>query len=136
MDFDPSVRRNPDLHDMMLEFYGKSYDVLNRKLSAMRTSDGNTPKLMLVYTFTERGWIQHYDTDLWIEASKKYGIPYLDLNPETTALHLSYFPLTEEGTHFDPDGITFFSRLIANDLIRDKLIPWDKASGNGDAKGQ
>jgi len=127
-DFDPSVVTYPELHDMILDFYGKPLSVLNRKLLNIKTSGGQSPKLLVIYTYTEWGWVQHHDTDIWIEASKKFNLPYLDLNPEMSALHLSYYPLTEEGTHFDPDGFTFFGRLIAHDLIRDKLIPWEKVS--------
>ena len=126
LDFDPRVYTDPALHDWIVDFYGKSYGVLERKLSALKTSGGKSPRLMILLTYTERGWIQHHDTELWIEAAKKYNFEYLDLNPDMTALHLSYFPLTEEGSHFIREGADFFGKLLANVLVRNKLIPWDK----------
>jgi len=79
---------------------------------------------LLCNTFTGRSWTRHFDTPIWVDAAKKFNFSILDLNDEVSALHLSYFPLTGDGTHLNPDGNVFFARLIAHDLIRDKLIPW------------
>ena len=64
------------------------------------------------------------DDQLWVDAAKKYNFPLLNLKDETNALHLSFFPLTGDNTHLNPDGNVFFGRLLAHDLVRDKLIPW------------
>ena len=115
---------SPELHESLVELYGKPLDVLNQKLSAIKTSNGQPARLLLCNTFTGRSWTRHFDTPIWVDAAKKFNFSILDLNDEVSALHLSYFPLTGDGTHLNPDGHVFFARLIAHDLIRDKLIPW------------
>ncbi len=127
--FDDGVFAYPEIRDEILQFYGKPLDVLQKKLSAMKTSGGKPVKLLVVFTYTGREWSQHNDTETWIEAAKKFDLPYLDLDPEMDSLHLSYFPMTGDEIHFNPDGTVFFGRLLAHDLIRDKLIPWKDEPG-------
>lgn len=125
---DSKILSDPALHDMVLDFYGKPLDVLNRELSSTKTSGGKPVRLLVLFTYTGREWNQQHDSDLWIEAAKKFNFPFLDLNPEMNALHLSFFPLTQDDSHFNPDGSVFFGRLLACVLVRDKLIPWNEDS--------
>ncbi|HEY5037685.1 MAG TPA: hypothetical protein VIJ93_01280, partial [bacterium] len=123
--FDDSVMSNPELHDWILEFYGKPWEVLNRKLSAMKTSDGKPVRLMILFTYTGRQGSQSYKSDFYEEVARKYNIPYLDINHIMNALHLSYYPLTGgDGSHLNPDGCIFFGKLLAHELVREKVIPW------------
>jgi hypothetical protein len=114
----------PELHESLVQLYGKPLAVLNRKLSVIKTSSGQPARLLLCNTFTGRSWTRNFDIPIWVDAAKKFNFSILDLNDEVNALHLSYFPLTGDNTHLNPDGHVFFARLIAHDLIRDKLIPW------------
>jgi hypothetical protein len=124
LDFDVKLFADPGIRDMLLELYGKPLDVLNKKLSTMRTSGGEPVKLVLCTLFTGRSWEKHFDIPVWVDAAKKFGLPLLDLNEEMNALHLSFFPLTGDSTHLNADGCVFYGRLLAHDLIRDKFIPW------------
>jgi hypothetical protein len=125
-DFDEKVLTYPEMHEPVIEFYGRPLGVLNRKLNSMKTSGGNPVRLLALFSYTGRAWAQHYDTDYWIEAAKKFKFPYLNLIPEMNAMHLSYFPVTSDETHFNPDGSSFFGKLLAHELIKDKIIPWDE----------
>ncbi len=124
LDFDASVLSNPEVHDWLIELYGKPLDMLNRKLSGMKTSNGQPVRLLLCNTYTGRSWDKQIDMAIWPEVAKKFNFPIWDLNAEMNALNLSFFPLTSDGSHLNPDGAVFFGRLLAHDLIRDKLIPF------------
>ena len=124
--FDLGVFSCPELHESLVELYGRPLDRLNRKLSGMKTSKGQPVRLLLCYTFTERLWDSINDVPIWREAAKKFNFPIMDLGAEMNALHYSFFPLTSDGSHLNPNGSNFFGRLIAHDLIRDQWIPWNK----------
>jgi hypothetical protein len=91
----------------------------------MKTSSGQPVRLLLCTTYTGRFLDSKEDPQIWVDAAKKYNFSILDLYAESIALKLSFLPLTgEDFTHLNPDGHVFFGRLLANDLVRDKLIPW------------
>ena len=122
---DPKWNTNKQLHDWVIDFYGKPLGVLNRKLSDMRTSDGKPVRLLALFTYTGRSEGPQYERALWVEAAQRYKFPYLDLFPEMNALNFSFIPLTQDTGHLTADGANFFARLLAHQLIRDKLIPWN-----------
>jgi hypothetical protein len=122
---------DPALHDMVLEFYGKPWEVLLKKLSAQRTSGGQPVRLLVLLTYTGRLGSQTYHPDLYKEVAVKYGIPFYDLGPVMNAVHLSYYPLTGDDSHLNPDGAIFFGRLIAHEFVKEKLIPWPNAAPAG-----
>ena len=124
--FDEKLFNYPELHDALVEMYGKPLDVLNQKLSAIKTSSGQPVRLLLCSTHEGVGNLLYPDnSQIWMDAAKKYNFPILDINAEFEALHLAFFPLTgDDHNHMNPDGHLFFGKLIAHDLIHDKLIPW------------
>ena len=124
-DFDEKLFAYPELHDALVEMYGKPLDVLNQKLLAIKTSSSQPVKLLLCTTYTGRFLDSKEDPQIWEDAAKKYNFHILNMRDETYALRLSFFPLTgDDFTHLNPDGHNFFGRLLAHDLVRDKLIPW------------
>jgi hypothetical protein len=125
--FDEKLFLVPELHDLLVQMYGMPLDVLNRKLSATMTSSGQPVRLLLcsVHTGLFRPYLE--DPTIWRDATKRFNVPFLDLNDEITALRLSFFPLNEIGgnDHLNPDGHSFVGRLLAHTLIKDGLIPWN-----------
>ncbi len=129
--FDNSVLTDPKLQDMIMEFWGKPWVVLNQKLSAMKTSFGKPVKMLLLFTYTGPQSGSWYKPDFYKQIAQKFNIPYFDLNPAMNTFHLSYYPLTHEGSHLNPDGCMFFGKLLAHVLPQENLIPWptpEKAS--------
>jgi hypothetical protein len=126
---DDKIMSDPQLHDWVLEFYGRPWAVLQKKLSGMKTSEGKPVRLLVLLTYTGRMGSQLYHPDFYQEVATKYGIPFYDLGPIMNALHLSYYPLTGDQTHLNPDGCIFFGRLLAHQLIQEKLIPWKEGTG-------
>jgi DNA-binding beta-propeller fold protein YncE len=123
--FDDKLFSYPELHASLVELYGKPLDILNQKVSGMKTSSGQAVRFLLCTTFTGRFSDSKEDSQIWVDAAKKYNFPILNLYAESKALRLSFFPLTgQDSNHLNPDGHVFFGRLLANALIRDKLIPW------------
>jgi hypothetical protein len=124
-DFDQNLFSYPQLHDSLVEMYGKPLDVLNKELAGMKTSAGQSVRFLLCNTRTGP-FISYRETfNIWVDAAKKYNFPILDLNDEMNAFNLSVFPITGvDSNHLNPDGHVFLGRLMANLLIRDKLIPW------------
>jgi hypothetical protein len=122
--FDDSVMSDPQIHDLILEFYGKPWEVLQRKLSEMKTSSGKPVRLLVLFGYSGRLGSNYYDREFYEEVAKKYNIPFLDLAPDLNALHVSYYPITGDGAHFNPDGAMFFGKLLTHELVREKLIPW------------
>jgi hypothetical protein len=133
--FSPDVFLDPALHDLLVQLYGKPYDLLNRKLSSMKTSSGKPVRLLICSAHTgplESSSGSSEDPKIWPDLCKKYHIPFLDLNDEMTALSLSFFPLTENAGngHFNPNGHLFFSQLLIHDFIRDGFIPTNGTSSS------
>jgi len=123
--FDESLLSHPELHDALVEMYGKPLDVLNQKLLAMKTSSGQPVRVLLCTTHTTQPyWGNLEDPQIWADAAKKYNFRLLETNPEITAFWFSFYPLAGNDIHLNPDGHDFFGRLLAHDLVRDKLIPW------------
>jgi hypothetical protein len=52
--FDEKLFTYPELHDSLVEMYGKPLDVLNQKLLGMKTSSGQPVRLLLCTTYTGR----------------------------------------------------------------------------------
>jgi hypothetical protein len=124
-EFDPKLFLYPELRDSLVKMYGRPLDVLNQKLLAMKTSSGQPVRLLLCITHTTQPYYGNLeDPQIWVDAAKKYNFPLLETNPEITAFWLSFYPLAGNDIHLNPDGHDFFGRLLAHDLIRDKLIPW------------
>ncbi len=124
--FNQALYSRPELHDLLVEMYGKPLDILNRKLSAMKTSSGQPVRLLLCSTHTGIFRPNAEDPTIWVDAARKFHIPFLDLNDEITALGISFYPLAEIGgnDHLNPEGHLFFSLILAHSLVHDGFIPW------------
>ncbi len=124
--FDDGLFSDPEIHELLLEMYGKPLDLLNQKLSAMKNSAGQPVRLLLWSTHTGLARPVAEDPQIWADLAKKFHIPFLDDNDEMTALRLSYFPMSEIGgnDHMNSDGHAFLARILAHDLIKNGLIPW------------
>jgi lysophospholipase L1-like esterase len=90
----------------------------------MRTSSGKPVRLLILFGYSGRLGSDFYQQEFYKEVARKYDIPYMDLVPALNALHVSYFPITGDGAHFNPDGAMFFGKLLTHELVREKLIPW------------
>jgi hypothetical protein len=125
--FNEALYREPELHDPLVQLYGKPLDILNRKVSQMKTSSGAPVRFLFCSTHTGIFRPNLEDPQIWVDAVQRYHIPFLDLNGEMTALGLSYFPLSEVGqtNHLNPDGHLLLGRLLAHQLIREKIIPFE-----------
>jgi hypothetical protein len=121
-----SKKGEPELFDSVVHLLGKPLDLLNQKLSTMRTSKGEPVRFLFCFTPTAIVRPNPEDDDIWNEVGREFHIPFLDMSAEMKELRLSYFPLCEEGgsDHFSMDGSQFFGRLLAHILIRDGLVPW------------
>ena len=124
--FDEKVFLDPELHDSLVHLYGKPLEILNQKISAMKTSAGQPVRLLIC---SMHSWFfkpNLEDPKIWVDVTRNLHVPLLDMNEEMTAMTTSYYPLTEAGgnDHFNVDGHFFFSQLLTHDLIRDKIIPW------------
>jgi hypothetical protein len=120
---DDAINSDPKLHDMVLEFWGKPWDVLNRKLSNMKTSSGKPMRLLILFGYMGTLPADVYHPEFYKEVARKYKIPFFDLNPTLNALSLSYFPMTGPG-HLDPNGAVFFGKLLTQVFKKENLIPW------------
>ena len=123
---DDGFMTEPKLHDLLVDMLGKPLGILNQKLGGMRTSSGGPVRLLLCFTPTGYSRPCTNDEQLRKDITAKFGVPFLDLTAEMTALRVTYNPLSETGSawHFDPAGMEFFARLFAHHLIRDGWVPW------------
>jgi hypothetical protein len=124
--FDPSLWKAPELHDELVQMYGKPLDLLHKKLSTLKTSAGDPVRLLVVSTQTGYFHAGSAESKIWNDVTEKYQVPFLDLKEEIRALQPAYYLLDDNGTtgHMNPDGHLFFSQLLAHDLIRDHFVPW------------
>ncbi|HEY5039381.1 MAG TPA: hypothetical protein VIJ93_09945, partial [bacterium] len=121
--WDNAIYSDPKSHDMILEFWGKPWEVLNRKLSNMRTSSGKPARLLILFGYQGALPPDVYKPEMYKEVARKFKIPYFDLNPILNALQLSYYPMTGTG-HLDPNGAIFFGKLLTQVFKKENLIPW------------
>ena len=128
LEFDPALFLKPEIHDSLVQLYGKPLDILNRKLSAMKTSSGKPVRLLIcsIHVGIYKPTLE--DPKIWVDLTQKFHIPFLDMNDQMTALWPTFFPITREGgwEHFNPEGHLFLGTLLVHNLIRDGLIPWGK----------
>lgn len=123
--WDVGIYKDPQAQDMLQEFWGKPWDILNRKLSNMRTSGGKPVKLavLLGVQGPQSQENSRPSPQALLEIGEKFHIPCYNLNPYMNALHLSYFPMTGVG-HLDPNGAVFFGKFLTQFLKNEDLIPW------------
>ncbi len=126
--FDLKVYKDPAFRDLLIQLYGKPFEVLKKKLSILKTSGGQPVRLLFCSAHTSVFDKPVEDPVMWKEITKNLDISFLNLNDEVSALTPSFFPLAEVGgnDHLDPDGHLFFSWLLVHDLIRDGYLPWGK----------
>jgi hypothetical protein len=126
--FDQKLFLDPGLHEALVQLYGKPVDILNRKLSDMKTSSGKHVRLLIcsIHAGVFKPTLE--DPQIWADVTKRLHIPFLDMNDQMTVLWPTYFPITLAGgwEHFNPDGHLFLGTLLVHNLIRDGLIPWGK----------
>jgi hypothetical protein len=124
--FDQSVFSVPELHDFLVDMYGKPLDVLNRKLSGMKTSSGKPVRLLLCNVHTGYRKMNLEDPKIWADAARRFHVSYLNLHDVMRALGLSYYPMGEEegSNHLNIGGHLFLSLLMTHSLIQQGIIPW------------
>ena len=127
--FDDALHFDPEIHNSLVQLYGKPLGILCKELSGMKTSSGKPVSMLLCFTpmGTSRPCLE--DGKIWEDATQTFHIPFLNLHDEMTALRIPYYPLSEVAGawHFYPDGHIFFGRLLAYELIRKGLVPWKPA---------
>lgn len=116
------VYTDPNLHDMILEFWGKPWEVLDRKLSNIKTSGGKPVRLLILFGYEGQASGEDYHPEMFKEVADRFKIPYFDLNPYLDALNLPYSPTG--GGHLDPGGASFYAKLWTQVFKKEKLIPW------------
>ena len=128
--FDDNLILKPETHEVLTRLYGKPLELLNRRLSAMKTSSGEPVRFL--FCFSPTGYFEpsSVEGEFWRDLTQRFTIPFLDLSHEMTSLKISFYPMTEFGgnSHFNIDGHLFFGRLMAHTLIYKGLIPWSAVS--------
>ncbi len=117
------INSDPKAREMSLEFWGYPWELLNRKLSNMRTSSGKPVRLLILFGYINAVSADYYQPDFYKEVAQKYNVPYFDLGPYLNALDLSFYPTTGPG-HLDPNGAIFFGKLLTQVFKNENLIPW------------
>lgn len=121
--WDSALYRDPKLQDMLMEFWGKPWEVLQRKLSAMRTSGGKPVKLLILFGNTAPMSPDLGRPELYRQVAEKFKIPYYDMNPQLNSMLFSFYPYSGTG-HFDPYGAILFGKVMTQVLKKEHLIPW------------
>jgi hypothetical protein len=127
LNFNSFDTEDPEIRPTLIHLYAKPLEVLQKKLSAMKTSSGESPRLILCFTPTGCYAPRSSFEKVWKEVAVSLKLPFLDLDGQMTALRFSFYPISEmgENDHFDVNGTGFFGRLLAHELVHQKLIPWN-----------
>jgi hypothetical protein len=122
------LEKEPEIKKAMYHMCGKPIDLLYKKLSAMKNSAGKPVRFLLCFTTTGILEPRSEASEFWSNLSQEYKLPFLNLSDDMAALRVSYYPSTElfgASDHFTSEGHLFFSHLLAHELIRNSLIPWN-----------
>jgi hypothetical protein len=117
---------DPDIREDMLEMIGKPVKVLSDKLQAMKTSQGTTPKLMVLYTPWQIFPDDDYET-FWRDLCDRNQISLIDLAPMFNALRISLYPTSQMccGRHYTSFGHAMIAYLLSHELIDKKIVPFE-----------
>ena len=121
---------DPKLREYLLAITQKPLRLLAEKIKQMKTTAGKPVDFAVIYFPTGNRignpllpteTYRHF----WRESCQAAGIPFHDLTDKMTATRLNYFPITEPGGnhHFNHNGHIYFSLLVAQELMKEKLIP-------------
>ncbi len=115
---------DPDIRQDMIEMIGKPIKILNDKLQAMKTGQGATPKLVVLFTPWKVFQEDEYET-FWKDLCEINQITLLDLSPEFNALRVSLYPTSQIccGRHYTAYGHALIAYLLSHELIDKKMIP-------------
>jgi hypothetical protein len=126
---------DPEIRKKLAEIIGKPLDLLNQKLKSEKTSEGKPRKLVFCFfptadVYTDFSFPAKNCRAFWKDLCHEKGISFLDLTDDFTTLRLTFFPFSEENgrDHFDGNGHKLFNFILAHELIKQKIIPFEPAN--------
>jgi len=124
------ISGDPQAAEKLIQLTARPLKLLDEKLNGMKTSTGAPVRLEMV-RFPLGRFPGPYEGDqaYWGKYMKEINAPLLDLTAAMSILRFSYYPLSQVGgyDHFNADGHLLMGFLLAEELIREKLIPFEPA---------
>ncbi len=116
----------------LVQMTGKRLQLFDERLSALRTSGGKAPRMVLFYV-PYRIWPDSIP-EFWGTLAGRYHFSYLDLSGPYNALKVSYYPAATRccDGHYTAYGSRLIGYLLSRSLLEQGLIP---AEGVGSPDG-
>jgi hypothetical protein len=111
----------------VLNLFARPLRELDRTLKSIGLKRGRAVLFeVCYYTSGTRGWGSR-EQDLWKDLCAREHIGLLDLMDPIVALRETYFPLSDvvSFAHFTVQGHEFIAFLLAHELVRQGIVPFD-----------
>ena len=137
LDLPPLVSDDKTREDL-LALAANPLKLLAGKIKELKTKDGRPVGLGLVFfPVGNTGGDNILPTEMyrnfWLEACGKAGVSFYDLTAVVASTRISYYPISEFTSyrHFNDYGHDYFSIVMAQMLMKEKLIPLGTPSESG-----
>jgi hypothetical protein len=116
------------LRDRLADIMSRPLAMLKNKFDAVKTGQVSSCQLCLCYFPAGSFGAFPYKSEraLWKGITSKNNLPFLDMTDDLMATRYTYYPLSDmiATDHFSKDGHAFFAELLAYELIKNKIIPF------------
>jgi hypothetical protein len=128
---------DPDLREVLVEMLGRPYQMMVEKIKS--DEKAQSKKRSFYVCFLPMGSVgggvdgaNEAQRDFWKDVCEQKGLGFLDLTDPFNALKMSFYPVSEDiwAFHLLHDGHTLVAGVLADELIRQKLIPLNITFGN------
>ncbi|HTA75828.1 MAG TPA: hypothetical protein VK791_01580 [bacterium] len=124
--FNPDyILKDPRGRKLLMDVVALPLKMMKKKMDRMKTTDGHTPQLVLCY-FPLGSTFFTWEPErlFWKDLCQQEGIAFLDLSDDYAAIGMTYHPynVLADG-HWTGNGMELFTRLLARELAKNKLIP-------------
>ena len=126
----PVLVEDAKTREDLLDMASKPLKLLAAQIKGMKTKDGHPVGFGVVFFPVDNtGGDFVLPSELyrafWRDASREAGVPFYDMTEAVVSTRISYYPTEEMWGyhHFDHNGNSYFALLVAQMLMKEKLIP-------------
>ncbi len=119
---------DPEIRADLMEMMALPLHLLSNKLGAIRSKEGKSPQLAVLYIPWDGhpGPEENYDL-FWKDVCKKNKVEYISVGPLFNILQTSFYPVNQnDGVyHYTAYGHQLVGYLLSRYLVERKLIPFE-----------
>jgi hypothetical protein len=122
-----SMVADPEVEKSMIRIIGMPLRLLRQKMNSMGSGD-QRPRLVYCSFPVSQSVTSRWQRTFWKDLALDAGVPFLDLCDDLNVLGMTYYPYSAAmgSDHFTVNGMNFFSRVLAFELVQSKMVPFEK----------